>query len=115
MVQGGVDHTITDRLCNHLLGLLKTLQSKLLLDIRNRYARVGNVDLLEAKLEDAVLKPVDEGQVSVSLEKLGILDAKVFEPLHVTRLNTAHDREIRSQGLLVISVREDLPVRNFSH
>ena len=47
---------------------------------------------------------MDQGQVLIRLEEFGILDTKVLEPLHIARLDTAHDREVRSQRFLIISM-----------
>jgi hypothetical protein len=59
MVESRIDDTITDGLRDHLFRFFNTFKLELLLNVLNGNARVRDVDLLEAKLDNGVLEAMD--------------------------------------------------------
>jgi hypothetical protein len=115
MTDRRIDHTVSDCLCNDLLSLFSAFKAKLLLDISDRDTRVRNVDLLETELDDGVLKSVDQRQVAISLEELLVLDSQLLEAVHLSGLDTAHNREVRSERLLKLGLCKHCSAWDFSH
>lgn len=115
MTDRRINHTVSDRFSHDLLSLFSAFKTELLLDISNRDTGVRNVNFLESKLDDSMLQSVDQRQVAVSLEELLVLDCQLLEPVHLSRLDTAHDREVWSERLLELGLCKDCPVRDFSH
>lgn len=84
VIESSINDPISDGFSDDLLSLLDALEGQLVHDVRDRNARVRDVYLLQAKLNDGVLKAMDQRQVFVSLEELCILGAERLESLHVS-------------------------------
>lgn len=115
MVKIGIDNSITNCFRDDLLSFFNAFETELVLDIRNRYSGVRDVDLFEAEFDDSVLESVDEWKVLVCFKELHVLVAELLESVHITRFDTAYNLEVRAQRFFVICVREDLSVWNFTH
>ena len=115
MIDCCIDYTVSDGLCNDLLGFLYRVQLQLRLDIANRYFGVANVEFLQTELQDSVLETGNQVKVLICDKDLFVFFHDFLEGLHVATFDTINNLEIRGQRFLEVSWRKDLPVWNFTH
>ena len=115
VVDVGQDDTVSDSLGNNLLGLFDVFESKFTLDVLKRNLRITDIQFLETKFENSMLKSHNERIVFISFEDGLILGNDTFEVLHVSGLNAVHNLEVWRKWFLQERLAKDLSVWNLSH